>query len=567
VVSSEGAARHFRFLWILVSCSFAVRLTWLLAYPRVIENEGAQYARLAQNLLSGSGYQDMRGPTTILTPLYSLLMGGLSLLIRNMELSGRMISLLLGSFVPLIVYFIVDRIYGNSTARVAGLFAVAHPLFIALSGSVYSEGPYIFFLLVALYWTLVVFHEGRFAAAIWAGVFAGLAYLIRPEGLLYAILFAAWLAAAASFAAAAWFSHAGFGAVWRRSVTIVCASLVIAAPFIGFLSSDLGHFSWEGKSPTNDVLNLRLSEGMSYHEAGSGLGPNLEEAGIFLLNSDLLIAKYYPVSTSQKIHLMTHGLSTRFRALIGTLLRASYLGSPVIFLLAIAGLLGGPWHKIRIAHEALLCCMALLVFLILTSMHFLWDRFLFLALPIVMIWSARGAVNCAKWFRNALNRVKPLLGEDLDLENRQLVTMACAILLIPVLLSGIRIGTLGEFAESRWIQEKDAGRWIAAHAPASGKLITMSLDMITAYYAGATVRLLPQADSPTAVAYIHRISPNFVILWGEEKSQTPYVGEWMRKGIPDPCAQLAYQEGSSMEDRVVVYAWRCEASEVAQSHP
>jgi hypothetical protein len=557
----SSACRHSRFMWLLLLCSFAVRLAWLLTYPRVIENEGAQYARLAQNLFSHNGYQDMRGPTTILSPLYPLLMGAVSLVTKNVELSGRLISLLLGSLVPLVVYLIVDRIYGAQTARVAGLFAAAHPLLIALSASVYSEMGYIFFWLVALYWTLITLQKGRFWAAIWAGTFAGLAYLVRPEGLLFAFLFALWLPAAA------WLVYSGSRVLWQRSAALVCASLILAAPFICFLSSETGHFSWEGKSSTNDVINLRLSQGMSYQDAGAGLGPNLYDRGIFLLNNDVLIAKYYPVSFGQKLHLLTDRWPSRSLALLNVLLRARYLGAPLIFLLAIAGLFGGPWNRVRLAYEALLCSMAALVFLILTSVHFVWDRFLFLALPVVLIWAARGAVNCATWLSNAAESLMLLRRNERSFDaagtvrNRCVVTTACAILFLPAVLAGIHSRAVGEFAESRWIEHKNAGRWIAAHFPASPKITVVSLDMISAYYANATARVLPEADSLTAAAYIHRIDPDFVVLWDQEKFQRPYVEEWIDNGIPDPCANLVYQDGIDVDHRLVIYKWTCSHSE------
>ena len=46
--------------WILVSLvvlAIAIRVWWLLIYGEVIENEGSEYARLAQNLLNGNGYE------------------------------------------------------------------------------------------------------------------------------------------------------------------------------------------------------------------------------------------------------------------------------------------------------------------------------------------------------------------------------------------------------------------------------------------------------------------------------------------------------------------------------
>src|SRR5579863_10063436 len=92
--------------------SLTIRLVWLFSYPRVIENEGAQYLRLAQNLFAHRGYMAMRGPVTMVSPLYSILIGVTSLLTPGPEFAGRLISLLAGAILPVLIFFIALKIYG-----------------------------------------------------------------------------------------------------------------------------------------------------------------------------------------------------------------------------------------------------------------------------------------------------------------------------------------------------------------------------------------------------------------------------------------------------------------------
>src|SRR5258707_11786281 len=46
-----------RAVFLVLLLAFALRLGWMLYNSQAIENEGAEYARIAQNLLGGHGYK------------------------------------------------------------------------------------------------------------------------------------------------------------------------------------------------------------------------------------------------------------------------------------------------------------------------------------------------------------------------------------------------------------------------------------------------------------------------------------------------------------------------------
>lgn len=530
----------------LFVCCLVIRLIWLITYPRVIENEGTQYARLAQNLLAHQGYVGMRGPVTMLSPLYSILIGAASFLTRSPELAGRVISLLAGAMLPVAIFLIAEKIYGRRTAVVAGLLTGLLPTLIALSAAVYSEGMYLTLLMGAVYWALVTAEREDYLAAVYAGVCAGLAYLARPEGLLYAFLLAAWLVATR------WFARPIGRGLLARAVVLLTISAALALPFMVFLTVKTDRFCWEGKSAINDNIMARMEAGMSYQEANTGLGPNLREDGVALAKDQFAYVRTHPVSFSVKLHLIADGWWRRFLGLLRAFRWANFLGTPFIWILAGAGLVGGPWSRVRLAHEVLLCAMTALSLFILSSMYFIWNRFLFAVLPFALIWAAHGAVSLYGWINGILEWKGPVVES-----RKQIIALALpvSLLLLTLLVAARGIRDLGEITEARAVETKAAGLWIASQF--NGTKTVMSVGTVVPYYAGAVARVLPYADSATALAYLHQKDLDFIVLRGDEFRQRPYLPSWLQNGIPDPCARLAYRVGARPQQAILVYEWTC----------
>lgn len=535
-----------RAISLLFVSSLAIRLVWLLGYPRVIENEGAQYLRLAQNLFAHRGYMAMRGPVTMVSPMYSILIGVTSFLTSAPEYAGRLISLFAGAVLPVLLFLIALKIHGRRSAYAAGALAALHPLLIALSATVYSEGVYLALLMGALYATLVTFEGGRRLAPVIAGVCAGLAYLARPEGLLYAALFAFWIVSAS------WLMRSPVREPLKRSTVLLTVSIIVSLPFIVFLTQKTGHFYWEGKSSINDNIVLRMKSGMNQLQANSGLGANGSEDGVGLEDDQFLYARTHPIPLPVKFHLIADGWGLRFLDVLRDLRSANYLGSPFVWLLAAIGLLGGTWKRLRLAHEGLLCAMTALLLFILGSMHFVWNRFLFPIAPFLVLWAAHGAVVLYEWVEGIL--VRKLSEPKWYGRGLALALPVCGFLLL-LAASARGVGDLGEIREARAVELKAAGLWIASHD--SGEKTVMTVGMVVPFYAGATARLLPYADSVSALGYLHRKDPAFIVLRDAERDQRPYFPEWLQNGIPDACAHEVHRLGQPPEHEIVIYKWNC----------
>jgi len=127
---------------VLVAASLAIRLA-ALRYWGIgpIENEGAEYARIAENLRHGAGLVGIAAPGTelLFNPLYPLLIAAVSFLTHDYEWAARLISLIAGSFLPLAALGIASQLFSRRVGIAAALLTATYPLLVNLSFTAYSE--------------------------------------------------------------------------------------------------------------------------------------------------------------------------------------------------------------------------------------------------------------------------------------------------------------------------------------------------------------------------------------------------------------------------------------------
>ena len=76
-----------------VAVAAVLRTAWAMTHGQAIENEGAEYCRLAENLVGGNGYRGIVANSGIqlnFPPLYPLLIAIPSLALKSSELAGRL---------------------------------------------------------------------------------------------------------------------------------------------------------------------------------------------------------------------------------------------------------------------------------------------------------------------------------------------------------------------------------------------------------------------------------------------------------------------------------------------
>jgi 4-amino-4-deoxy-L-arabinose transferase-like glycosyltransferase len=193
-----------------------------------IESEGAEYAKIAENLHNGVGYMGLvfPGPQMHFPPLFPWLIAGASFFTGNHETAGRLVSLIFGALLPLPVFGIAARLFKRRVGFIAAGLVLLHPLSIHLSFMVYSEGPYATLLLFAVYLVIRALEHPSIQWWLAMGAAFGICYLVRAESL-------------AVFAISLFFSLVateGAGAMRvKRAARGIAVFLLVASPQIIFL--------------------------------------------------------------------------------------------------------------------------------------------------------------------------------------------------------------------------------------------------------------------------------------------------------------------------------------------
>lgn len=514
--------------------ALAVRVVWLVLLGRTeIAPDGAEYARVAANLLHGHGFTGIHGtPMVIFPPLYSLAIAALMPLARTAEAAGVTVSLLAGAAAVFPVYGAARRLYGPGAALVAGTVVAFLPFAVDMSVLVLSDAFFMFLAATALYFLIRVVQDARRIDAFLAALFYGLAYLTRPEGL---VLAAAGVAAGIGAFA---LLPALRGRLLRCGAIYVVTLAVVAAPYVAYLSGRAHALRFEGKSAINATIAARMRAGMDYVQAADAtddrldiIGPELDDDGYF---ADRWVREPSP---RERIALLAVDARRRLADVPRTLVTRPY-GTPVIALLALAGLAGGAWGRRRLAGELTLVLYGLGLFLSLTSLFHFWARYAFGFVPLLAVWSGHGTALALGLLKR---RIAPALPAAL-------IAAACLLLAFSQ-----RAWFRANVNDATPLAERAAGTWIAAEAgPNPGTILDVSDQ--SAYYAGGTWSMLPYTPRPgVALAYVLRKNAQYLVLDRSLAGDRGYVTQWLAHGVPDPRAQLVYASGDAREPDVAIY--------------
>ena len=244
---------------VIVLIGLGLRLAWMLTETPVISMEGAEYVRMAENLVQGRGLiGNFEGPETMYTPLFSVLTAGLMLVTRNGETAAHLVALLFGTALIVVVFSTARLIYGERTAHICAALVAFHPLLVKLSASIYNESVYLTLFMAAIYWGIRALDLQSPRDSLLTGACLGLAYLSRPEAFAYPVFFALALCIAG-------LARKRLRVAAVRSAVLLGAFFVLASPYIAFLYQHTGHFRMEGKWNINYTIAQRLLMGMNFN--------------------------------------------------------------------------------------------------------------------------------------------------------------------------------------------------------------------------------------------------------------------------------------------------------------
>jgi len=176
-------------LLILIGATFGLRL-YAVLMAKGIANDSAAYGFMARDFLKGDFIKGLSSP---LHPFYPFLISLVSPDTGHVEIAGRLISLVFGTLTLIPVYYLAREIVGQKGAIFSGLFYSFHPYLVTYSGMLLSEATYWGMLTLSIYFFWAGLKQSGVLRVTISAFFLALAYLTRPEGFGYLIVFLIWI--------------------------------------------------------------------------------------------------------------------------------------------------------------------------------------------------------------------------------------------------------------------------------------------------------------------------------------------------------------------------------------
>ncbi len=210
-------------LLLLVAVTFGLRL-YAVLMAQGIAPDSAAYGFIARDFLKGNF---AKGLSSAAPPFYSFLIFLLSPDTAHVEIAGRLISLFFGTLAIIPLFYLVKEALGQKVAIFSALFYSFHPYLVTYSGMLLTETTYwgLFVLSVYFFWTGM--KNQKVWRAMLSGIFLGLAYLTRPEGIGYVLVYLIW-AVVYGCLKGEWFKRSIFVGVLILSVFIFILPYVIS---------------------------------------------------------------------------------------------------------------------------------------------------------------------------------------------------------------------------------------------------------------------------------------------------------------------------------------------------
>jgi hypothetical protein len=173
-------------IWLVFLLTLAVRLA-AAANTCAISADGPEYVKVAKWYLAGEYGKAIRHAYH---PLYPILVAAFFSLIGNWELAGQAISVLFSALTAFPLYWLARRLFEERHALVAGVLYAFWPFAATTSVSVLTTGLFIGFFSFAVWASVEAVATRHLRYFPLVGLFCGLAYLVRIDGLVLVAGFA-----------------------------------------------------------------------------------------------------------------------------------------------------------------------------------------------------------------------------------------------------------------------------------------------------------------------------------------------------------------------------------------
>ena len=308
-----------RIVGALTSLALALRV-YLSIFGYCISGDGVAYVGIAKHLAAGEYAHAL---SSVFPPLYPAIMVLIHAALPDWEMSGDLISAVLGAATVIPIYYLMREVTGRrEVATVAAAITAFDPPLARYASSVRTEAGYICILAVAVVMAILAIRRQRIAWAAIAGGVTGVAYLYRTEAVGLAMFVPAFLTAGA-FLWRQW----RVGWALAAAGAFAVAYLVVASPYITYLSISAGHLTFSRELHAAVMYGMGDASSnpdqwrqLGYREQTSLLTPLFVAPRVFLgkVASDFVMSFYFLAEALTPVlaPLLILGIYRRGRAIL-----------------------------------------------------------------------------------------------------------------------------------------------------------------------------------------------------------------------------------------------------------
>jgi len=506
-------------LMILVSSAMLIRLLFL-RFEVVITPDGFNYAMLAEALAAG---RFREGFSAFWSPLYPVLVSVALVLNGNVEVAGRVVSLIAGSLLVVPVYYLIKESFGWRAAVLGASLIALHPLLIYYSLLLLTEAIYTTLLMTGIFVGWRALRGGgnddstRAAKPVQffiTGALFGLCYLTRPEAFGFIALMLVWTLGARLF------TRTGDSkTILRNALFLLLGFLILALPYVIYVRQQTGVWTISEKFSSHILGGSRFATALPEAAAGGGGGGGS--------------------TTTRIIVRLTKAFKQQYQL--------TNMVFPLPFvLIAGLGLFRTRWTRLRAFKNLYLLSFLAAAFVgyVLTVPNV---RFMVPLVPILIYWTANGIIEIVRWF--AESRGIETLTRHSRRTRVAAILVVAAVLLASVLPLFVYLLRGDKFTD--YTRQKQAGEWIRQHNTKPSPLI-MSSAPIASFYARGRYVELPDEGVAAAVNQARRDNADYIVVSARSTRGTasaPLLDERQ----PHPSLQFLQRFGRRSDLSVLVY--------------
>jgi len=543
------------FLIAILSIAFLLRL-FLLRYRFVINFDAVNYLKLA-----ASG--NMLGLSHVFhsywSPFYPLVVALFLKISNNIELVGRLVSIVSGTLVMIPMYLYSRHYFGTRTAKITTVLFGLFPALAFLNTRAQTESLYILIITSAIFIGWVVLKRKSISLAFANGVLFGFAYLTKPEGMGFLLVFCGILGLVFIYDVIK-------KQKWHHWIVIglltVTGFLVASSPYLLFLKKHTGEWTISAKGKANqqfEALATGLAKDVKIKDPFRSLSDDNKHVKIDQIYhiGSFLKAERQSGSPTVKVNpiILVRKYIENFYKVVSNGL--SHALTSVILIFMVIGLFGKSWNRETALRELYLLSYVLFFWFVVVPLFHINDRYFIPLIAIVFIWAGKGFLIFIEWIEATL--------QEIWSGHRKLSNQSLAKIIAVIFMAGVLyLPQLGKIlVRSPWdsnywsepMEQKIAGKWLKEYFDKTP--VIMSRGHAVDFYAGnyniAESVTVPRNEISRVVEYAKFRGVDVIVLNERYLIAYPQLSHLLNEENIPESLELIYKYDKKPGLKTVVY--------------